>query len=161
MPPLSPLVHTEHVDNFVGLSQRESVAQYAAERVSDALVEARRPVHPVTCSSGGGRHWAGSSTRRRSASPGVLAPPYCHASSPGWASKDEISSLVGHFMFRALVRRELLAFFSAPRRRLWVPVIQEHIFLAHCDLWAPWCPEVSLFDSSPRSAVVAALVPRW
>ena len=38
MPPLSQLVHTEYVDNFVGLLQQESAAQDAAERVSAALV---------------------------------------------------------------------------------------------------------------------------
>ena len=51
-----------------------------------------------------------------------------HVASQGWASEDEISSLVGHFTFRALVRRELLATFSRlthsqrerwQRRRLW------------------------------------------
>ena len=50
VPPLSPLVHTEYVDNFVGLSQQEGVARDAAERVSDALVEDGLPVHPVICS---------------------------------------------------------------------------------------------------------------
>ena len=63
VPPLSPLVHTEYVDNFVGLSQQESVAPDAAERVSDALVKAGLPVHPVTCSPGG-RLQAGSSIRQ-------------------------------------------------------------------------------------------------
>ena len=38
VPPLSPLVHTEHVDSFVGLSQQGSVARDAAERVSVSLV---------------------------------------------------------------------------------------------------------------------------
>ena len=42
---LSPLVHTEYVDNFMGLSQQESVACDAAERVSDAL--AGLLVHPI------------------------------------------------------------------------------------------------------------------
>ena len=55
----------------------------------------------------------------------------------GWASEDEISSLVGHFMFRALVRTELLATFSAAysfsqrggrqRRRILVPVIRSRL----------------------------------
>ena len=45
VPPLSPLVHTEHVDNFVGLSQQERVARDAAELVSGALIKAGLPVH--------------------------------------------------------------------------------------------------------------------
>ena len=77
---------------------------------------------------------------------------------------------VGHFTFRALVLRELLATFSAAcafsqhrgrqRRRPWVPVIRElqvaasPTFLSHRDLLAPQCPEVSLFDASPWSGAV-------
>ena len=60
MPPLSPLVYTEYVDNFVAPSQQESVARDAAERVSDALF-----MVGFDC-------W--------SVSLGALAPPYCHAS---------------------------------------------------------------------------------
>ena len=76
-----------------------------------------------------------------------------HVASRGCASEDEISSLVGHFTFRALVRRELLATFSAAyafsqrggrlRRRLRVSVIRELrvaaslIFLAHRAMG--WC----------------------
>ena len=41
MPPLSPLVHTEHVDNFVRLSQQEGVASDVAKHVSDVLVTMR------------------------------------------------------------------------------------------------------------------------
>ena len=99
-----------------------------------------------------------------------------HVASLGWATEDEIRSLVGHFTFLAPVRSELLAAFSAAhalcqrggrqRRRLWVPVIRELrvaaslVFLARRDLSAPWCSEVSLFDVSPWcGAVVAASIP--
>ena len=40
MPPLSLVVHTEYVENFVVLSPQESVVRDKAERVSDALVKA-------------------------------------------------------------------------------------------------------------------------
>ena len=112
------------------------------------------------------RHQSGISTRRGRLSEYLvvgLAPPY-HVASPGGASEDESSSLVGHFTFRALVWGELLTTFTTAYafsqrggrqgRRLWVAVIQELrvaaslIFLAHRDLSVLWCPEVSLFDAS-------------
>ena len=147
------------------------------KRVADALVKAGLPVHPATCSLGGEtlgwdfdpeRPVVGVSRR------GLwrLRTAMLHVASRGWASEDEISSLVGRFT----VRRELLTTFSAAYafshsrgrqgRRLRVPVLRELrvaaslIFQAHRDLSAPRCPEVSLFDASPWSgAVVTALVP--
>ena len=139
------------------------------------------PVHPVNCSPAGEtlgwdlapeRLVVGESRRGL----GCLRTAMLHVASCGWASEDEISSLVGHFTFRALVRRELMATLSAAyafsqrggrqRRRSWVPVIQELrvaaslIFLAHRHLSAPWCHEVLLFDASPwGGAAVAALIP--
>ena len=108
------LVHTGHVDNIAGLSQQESVAQDAAERVSDALVEAGVPDLPVTCSpfrlgvrSGEADCWGVSPWLWR------LRVAMLHVPSLGWASHEDISSLVGHFTFRALVRKELLATFRA------------------------------------------------
>ena len=94
VPPLTLLVHTEYVDNFVGLSKKESVTRDAAERVSDALVKAGLPVHPVTCSLGAETlGWEFDPLRpvvgvsRRVAS--------LHVASLCWASENEISSWFG------------------------------------------------------------------
>ena len=80
MPPLSPLVHTEYVDHFVGLSKQEGASQDAAEEVSDALVKGRVPAHRVTCSPA---HSAGDFDPERPVvgvlRRGLLATPHCHA----------------------------------------------------------------------------------
>ena len=39
--PLSALMHTEYVDNFVGLSQQESATRDAADRVSESIWRGR------------------------------------------------------------------------------------------------------------------------
>ena len=161
------------------LSQQESVARDAADRVSDALVEAGLLVRPVTCSPRRGDFSLGVRSVEAScwSDALALAPSCCTAACriKGWAS-EKSDPLVGHFTFRAQVRRELRATSSTAhassqrggrqRRGLRVPVIRELrvaaslIFLAHRDLSAPWCSEVSLFDASPWSgAVVAASIP--
>ena len=45
-------VHTEYVDNFVGLSQQESVVPDAGTSFWRTGQKAGLPVHPVTCSPG-------------------------------------------------------------------------------------------------------------
>ena len=76
-----------------------------------------------------------------------------HVAPLGWASEDEFISLVGHFVSGSSAE-ELLASFGAAyaffqrggrQRRRWVAA--SLIFLAHRDLSAPWCSEVSLFDA--------------
>ena len=116
VPPLSPLVHTEYVDNFVGLVQQESVARDAAERVSGTGQSrlACSPCHLLPREGDIRLGVRSSEAECWGVSPwalGLRDAMLCVASL-GWATEDEISSLVGHFTFRALVRREPLAIFS-------------------------------------------------
>ena len=157
-----------HITYHIKRSQQESVARNAAERDSDRLIKAAyqftpspvetkgwefHPLRPVVVSCGAfvcfmSRHWVG-----RARTKSVL-----------WL----VTSRVG------LQKGELLDTFSAAyafsqgggrqRRRLWVPVSRELrlaaslIFLAHRDLSAPWCSEVSLFVASPCDGAVVASI---
>ena len=140
----------------------------AAERGSGTLVKAGLPVHFVTCSSGREtlgwefdlvRPVVGLSRR------GLwrLRVAMLHVGSLGWASEDEISSLVGHFTFRSLVRSSKLL-----SVRLTLSLNAGAVRDAACgcpssvnfELSAPRCSEVSLLDASTWSgAVVAASIP--
>ena len=54
-PHMRPFVHTEYVDNFVALSQRQGLVKELATEVQGALQERGLPTHEVE-SSGGWRH---------------------------------------------------------------------------------------------------------
>jgi len=138
-PPLEPFLHTEYVDNFVARSQEEAPARARAEQVRQALVDAGLPCHEVECTRGGetlGWSFAEDaptvSASRRGAWRLKLA--LQGMADRGRATGDEVSVLIGHYTFRALVRRELLcapnatyAFVQAHRHqrvRLWPSVVR-------------------------------------
>ena len=168
-PPLDPVVHAEYVDNFTALSRSLPAARGAAEAVHAQLEAAGLPTHGVESSVGGdtlgwsyGRDLAtfSPSARRvwrwRYAAQELLR--------RGWASPDDVRSVLGHATFMALCRRELLSCFSAAYafaqqggdrpRRLWAGVRRELrwfgalLALARRRLDAPWSPEVSVVDAS-------------
>ena len=141
-----------------GLSQQESMARDAAERVYDALVKAGLPVHPVTCSPREFRLGVRSVeavvwVSRRGLWRFRVA--LLHVASLGWARTKSVLWLVtSRFELKCGESSWLLSARLTPsqrgsrqRRRLWAPVICELrvaaslIFLAHRDLSAPWCSD--------------------
>ena len=159
-------MHTEYVDNFVGLSQQESVARNAAERVSGALVEAGLPVHPVT-------YFPGDETLGTEYDPvrPVVGVSRCLGLGErgrnqfcGWSfyvsgSGAERTPTLCSLRFISSRRPSERALMGSDICEL--RVAASLIFLADRDLsaWA-WCSEVTWFDASPScGAVVAASMP--
>ncbi|CAK0894510.1 unnamed protein product, partial [Prorocentrum cordatum] len=168
-PPLTPLIHTECVDNFVGFSQCQRAAGDAARAVSSELTRARFPAHPVEGTRGGATlGWTFSDD---SAEVGVN-PTTCWKLRLGfqefarrkYASGKTVEILVSHFTTRALIRRELLCVFNAAYSFIehagdsavpfWPSVKREFTWASHLivlasrDLSAPWASEVSVVDAS-------------
>ena len=168
-PSLQPYLHTEYVDNFVALSQKGGPVLKAATDVRDELTAAGLPCHEVECSQGG--ETLGWSFDER-------APTVCVSRKGAWrlrlglqellrrgrASGDDLSCIIGHFTFRALIRRELLSCLNAcysfieqnrhSRCALWASVRRELrwccalIPFATKDLSAEWSSTVTVFDAS-------------
>ncbi|CAK0809251.1 unnamed protein product, partial [Prorocentrum cordatum] len=157
-PSLSPVAHSEYVDNFVALSQVPGNARAAARGVAEELRLAGLRAHPVEAGPGGeALGWFFSSER--------LGRPKL--------SGEDLEALVGHCARAFLVRRELLCCFNAvyafiarhrhERVPLWDVVRKELRWASHLvcfcwrDLSASVCPVVVSSDASERGCGVTVL----
>ena len=157
MPPLSPLVHTEYVDNFVGLSQQESVAR-DPKRVSDALVKAGL-WSPRGRDAGLGFRSKEAGCRRRwrlrTATLHVASREVGRARTklarcwPLHVSGFGAERAPGYFQCGLPILSTRRPTETTLMGRSRTSGYSEFDFLAHRDLSAPSCPEVSLFDASP------------
>ena len=118
VPDMNPLVHTEYVDNFIGISQSAPAASEAADKVAKALTAVGFGIlgPDVTC-GGAALGWQFSdSTPEIATNPrrawrlrlGIL-----HVLERGTASGEEIEIIVGHLAFAFTLRRELLSLLSS------------------------------------------------
>ena len=172
-PRLTPAVHTGYVDNLIALGRSRDPVERLATLVDKALTGAGFPTLEVEVSRGGdtlGWHFdeeipcvginLRGAWRFRMGRMGIEA-----LLMKGAATGDELSAVVGHYTFRALIRRELLsalsavcAFIEKNRKRralLWPAVIRELvrrkglIVLARRNLAATLSPRVHVDDASP------------
>lgn len=166
---VSGFIHTKYVDNFVALGSCRGEVEAPASVVKVALGECGLPTHSIEEGTGGetlGWRFAED------------APIVGVSVRGGWrlrlgleelcrrrrCSGDELRSVIGHFTFRALMRRELLAClssccayieaFGSQCGDLWDSVVRELTWclsllpLAFRDLAAPWCDRVTVTDAS-------------
>ena len=163
------LIHTEYVDNFVGLSKNEQEVRAVTEQVAAALQAAGLPTHPVEVSQGGDT--LGWRFDEEAPTLGVnpltawrIKMAFEEISQRDWIQGDHLEVLIGHFTVRALLRRELLsclgacyAFCRQHRGRLgrvWCSVHRELkwvaslIMMAFRDMAAPWDEELLAVDAS-------------
>eukprot|EP00971_Amphidinium_carterae_P078126 1545680-Amphidinium_carterae.3 len=120
------VIHTEYVDNFVALSQEVERSRNAATQLQSAMTDSGLPTHPVECTVGGdtlGWHFDSDlplvGVNTRTAWKIRLA--FLEVLRIGSCTGQQLRILVGHFTFRALVRRELLGCLHAVYR-----FIEEH-----------------------------------
>ena len=129
--------HTEYVDNFLAISQRPEVAQSVSQEVASALRQSGLPVHAPTCGTGAvalgwSFHALRPSIGASQRSMWRMRLGLLELVRRGSATGRQISIVTGHYTFRALIRRELLACLSATyafthscwdqRTRLWPSV---------------------------------------
>ena len=180
-PSPSPFLHTEYADNFVMVGTQRGSALRLSQAVKTELEAAGLPTHEAEGAVGGTtlgwdfsalRPEVGASRRgvwrMRLAIDAILQRGRIRGSS--------LSRLVGHYSFRALMRREMLSVLHAVYgfahanwdndAALWPAVARELRWcrgLAHLswrNLGATWCSEVSVFDASSYGmGVVTKKVP--
>ena len=117
-PGLSPLIHTEYVDNFVAFSQQDGLAENAARKVGQLMAERGLPVHDVEAGNGGETlGWKFSEDK-----PEVVVTPRrlwklrlatLELLKGGTASGHLLECILGHYTFVGLLCREFLSCFQA------------------------------------------------
>ena len=169
IPRMRPLIHTEYVDNFVGLSNGEESSREVACQVQSALQAAGLPTHDVVVGRGGATlGWFFSSTQpivgASSRSVWRLRFGVEETLSRGRISGLNLSAIIGNFTHKAMIRMELLALLDETYRfievygnhtaELWPSVRRELwwlrslVHLAQRDLSAAWSKSVHVFDAS-------------
>ena len=168
-PGLSPLIHTEYVDNFVAFSQQDGLAENAARKVGQLMAERGLPVHDVEAGNGGETlGWKFSEDK-----PEVVVTPRrlwklrlatLELLKGGTASGHLLECILGHYTFVGLLCREFLSCFQAcyafckrthdTEIPMWPQVRRELMWacsllpLARRDLSSAWSGRVYATDAS-------------